>query len=145
MAQPAHIELKTGPDRAYRFILHIAWALAATAIIVNVPVLGWPSLAAAGCLLIALWPGLNDPIMASGRLFLYRNGSALLQHRVFSWGGQTWACRWFSVIRLDQGNRPQRVLVFASRNLPDEYRRLLVWTRFNPNGETQGSGARALP
>jgi len=132
MAQPAHIELQTGPDRFYRTAVCSLWLLAAAAVMAHFQALAWPLSVAACGLLILLWPGANDPVQKSCRLSLYRNGTAALDDLRGTWGAQSWSCRWFSMLRIDRPDKTLRVLVSASRNRTDDYRRLLVWIRFTP-------------
>jgi hypothetical protein len=132
MAQPAHIELQTGPDQFYLLAVHILWLLAAATAIAHIGSVAWPLMVAACALLFLLRPGGNAPIRQSCRLYLYRDGTAGLGRHGGTWGAQSWTCRWFSVLRIDLPHRRIRILVCAGRNSVHEYRRLLIWTRFVP-------------
>jgi hypothetical protein len=135
MAQPTHIELETGSDRFYRRAVALIWLLAAAVLVDHVQTLS-PLLLCAGCaLLLGLRPGRNDPSRQSHRLRLYRNGTAALGDQTGTWGARSWSCRWYAVLRLDLSRRARHVLISTSRNSADEYRRLLVWSRFAPFGE----------
>ncbi len=138
MAQPPCIELQTGPGRLYRIAVPGLWLLAAAVVVAHVQVLAWPLSAAACSLLALLWPGVNDPLQKTHRLFLYSNGTAVLDDLRGTWGAQSWSCRWFSLLRIDQPNRTLRVLVSARCNRADDYRRLLVWIRFVPFDTARG-------
>ena len=133
MAQPAHLELHAGADRRYRLILCAFWLFAAAVLCAYGRMLPWPVLIAACALLLWLRPvATRDPVLRPGKLFLYRNGSALVGERSGTWGGDCWSCRWFSVLRIRLPRRPVRVLVCASLNRTSDYRRPLVWTRYRP-------------
>lgn len=130
MAQPAHIDLITGPDRFYRVAVWLLWLIAVAVTITQVQVLAWPLSAAACGLLLMLWPGLNRPIQRTGSLRLYPDGAAKLDGRPGCWGKYSRCSRWYVilVVKLPQSN--ERVLVSSRRNRVDDYRRLLQWTRF---------------
>ncbi len=134
MAQPAHIELETGSDRCYHRAVAVIWLLGAAVLIDHAQTLSLPLLCAGCALLLGLRPGRNDPSQQSFRLRLYSNGAAVLGDETGSWGAQSWSCRWYAMVRIDLSRRARHVLVSASRNPGDEYRRLLVWTRFAPFG-----------
>lgn len=138
MAQPSCIELQTGSDRLYRMAVCMLWLLASAVVIAYVQVLAWPLSVVAGILLALLWPGVNDPPQRTRRLFLYRNGTAALDDVTGTWGAQSWSCRWFSMLRVDQPDKTLRVLVSARRNHTDDYRRLLLWIRFAPFAAARG-------
>jgi hypothetical protein len=130
MAQPAHIELQTGPDRFYRAAVWALWLIAATVAIAQMHVLAWPLTAAVCGLLILLRPGMNHPVQRSCSLRLYLDGSATLGEEAGSWGRYCRCCRWYAVLLIDLPQRTERVLVSAHCNGLDDYRRLLLWTRF---------------
>ena len=132
MAQPAYIDLQTGPDRRYRLAVWFLWLTAAAAAVTHVHILAWPLSAAAGGLLVLLWPGSDHLIQRSRSLRLYRNGAARLGEQAGSWGRYSRCCRWYVLLLIDLPQRSERVLLSARHNSADNYRRLLVWTRFTP-------------
>jgi hypothetical protein len=138
MAQPSYVELQTGSGRHYRIAVCMLWLLATGVVIAHVQVLAWPLSAVASSLLVLLWPGMNDPLQRTRRLFLYRNGAAALDDLSGTWGAQSWSCRWFSMLRIDRPDKTLRILVSARRNRADDYRRLLVWIRFPPFNAARG-------
>ena len=137
MAQPQQIELQTGPDRRYQRMVWAVWLLAAAGVAAHLQTLPW-LLSIAGCLvLFLLWPGKNDPMKSSCRLRLNRNGTAALGDCTGSWGAQSWRCRWYTVLRIELPQGKMHVLICASRNHFDDYRSLLVWSRFSPFGKVR--------
>lgn len=132
MAQPTYIELQTGTDRFYTLAVWSAWLLGAAAALMQFGLMVWPMRAAAFCLLLVLWPGVKRPIQRPGSLRLARNGKAVLDDQEGTWGRYARSCRWYVVLGIDMPRRRQRVLLSASRNDPDEYRRLLMWVRHAP-------------
>ena len=132
MAQPAHIELQTGADRFYHWAKFLLWTLAVAVFAAFAPDAPWQLSVAALSLIVYLWPATDDPIAEPEQLYLYRSGAAKLGDKTGSWGSHSSVCRWFSIVQIDLPQKARKVLICASRNHNDDYRQLLVWTRFPP-------------
>lgn len=142
MAQPSHIELQAGDDRFYRVTALLIWLISATAVIFHMNNQHW-MLSVTGCfLLLALWLISRRCMSRDRRLRLYCNGAAAVDGHVGHWGTCYWSSRWYTLLRMDLACGRSRVLVAASRNHPDDYRRLLVWVRFSPFDTTGAIGHR---
>jgi hypothetical protein len=150
MGQPASIELRTGPDRAYRVAVVLLWLLAATSIVACIGELRWPWLVVAGVLLALLNPWFGDPGRSEGKLHIFRDGAAIATKLNGSWKvqatwkGHGWCNGWGTILRLEAPAgygcaRSSHVLVCASRNAAQDYRHLLVWSRFPPCGAGRGA------
>jgi len=132
MAQPGHIDLMTGADRLYTLGVWLAWLAAAMVVLMHFTRLNWPLRAAALGLLTLLSPGIRFPVQRPRSLRLGRDGTAVLGGQEGRWGRYARSCRRYVILGIDLPRRRERVLVPASRNDVDEYRRLLVWVRFCP-------------
>jgi hypothetical protein len=135
--QPTSIELNTGPDRPYRVAAGLLWLLVLVNVGCQAETLAWPWLAAAVLLLAVLHPWLHGRARAPGKVQIFRDGRAILSGVEGTWKGQGWASPWAAIICLEQpvGKNAPRVapvLVCASRNATNDYRRLLVWNRYPP-------------
>lgn len=97
---------------------------------------------AAGLLLVWLRPGSPRAVPADARLSLYPNGAAVLDLMPAPWSGPPqgqWhtpsrTSRWATVVCVDTSAGRYRLLICASRNHPDDFRRLMIWSRFPPSG-----------
>jgi len=140
MAQPTYIELQTGTDWVYMLAVWSAWLIAAVTSLVQSGQLAWPMRAIAFGLLLMLWPGVKRRIQRPGSLRLVRDGMAVLDGQEGTWGGYARSCRWYVLLGVDLPGRRQRVMLSASRNDPDEYRRLLMWVRLAPSNTDADPG-----
>jgi len=132
MAQPPHIELNTGYDRLFRISTCLLWLISAAVVILHLTILHWTlSLIGTG-VLFAFWPKEGSCDRTGGRLRLYCNGVAILGEQTGRWGKCYWSTRRYTMLRMDLPQGSSHVLVPASRNHQDDYRRLLVWNRFPP-------------
>jgi len=135
MALQAHLELKAGADRSYRAAVYSLWAVAALTVFSQLTTMPWPLIPAALVVLFVFNPGRCISEGKPVQVRLYANGAAMVGEQTGTWGRYSWTCRWISVLRIDDLPRPLFLLLCASRNHPDDYRHLLVWTRFPPDGE----------
>jgi len=140
MAQPAYIELQTGTDRFYTLAVWCAWLTSAAGALMHSGLLTWPIRAAAFGLLILLWPGIRHPLQRPRRLWLGRDGKAVLGDQAGTWGRYARSCRWYVILGIDLPRHRERVLLSASRNDINEYRKLLIWVRLAPGKQGVESG-----
>jgi hypothetical protein len=143
VAQPASIELRTGADVAYRVVVTVLWLLAILNILAHAGSMAWPWMMLAALLLVWLNPWYGWTGRQQGRVRIFRDGSAIIANGHVAWKGSGWCNRWATLLRLESpaGGRTARtshILVCASSNTPDSYRRLLVWCRFPPGGAYPG-------
>jgi hypothetical protein len=136
MNQPTSIELNTGPDRLYRVAAGLLWLLTLVNVGCRAETLAWPWLSATLLLLAVLHPWFHGRARAPGRVQIFSDGMAIISG-ARTWKGQGWASPWAAIVCLEHPigkNAPRvaRVLVCASRNATDDYRRLLVWNRYPP-------------
>ena len=143
MAQPLHIELHAGPDGAYRAAVLVLWTLAACSVLASASTLPWPLLLISICVLAGFRPGTSSALPREARLRLYRTGAAELNENPGRWHAPARISRWAAVVRVDTEAGTHRALVCASRNLPADYRRLMIWTRFPPVTTAASTGAGA--
>lgn len=128
VTQPGYLDVVTGPDRWCLALQRLAWGLAAGVMFANLPRLpGWAIVAS--LLLLGL---LIPRAQAAGPLRLFRDGTARAAGQSGTWLAGCWITRRVTVIRLRGLGRPRQRLVCASGNAADDYRRLLLWLRFDP-------------
>lgn len=158
MLRATHIDLVAGPDRAYRALAAtLSLAVAAFAYtqrtLFPAPVfaacmalIGYSlllSIAGGDCGLLrryypraAHWWGKAERVILRsawrGTLRLGRDGSAEIGDEQGYWLAQCWTSRYLVVLRLAGFQRIRTVLITRAVNHPDDYRRLLVWARFDP-------------
>ena len=132
------IELTTGPDRCYRCACWLVWLLALAATAAKAPEMHWGVILLALSVLIVLRPFCSRWLRETDSLWLHADGRATLSRGGHKLAGQwripTRPSRWLTVVPLETGTRVERLLVCSSRNRADDYRHLLMWTRFPPFG-----------
>ena len=130
------IELHTGPDLLYRNASWVIWVLAGVTFALKFQAMNWFMIIFSACLLVYLRPWPLARLVETGTLRLYANGSASFNpgstERFGYWRISAPASRWLTVVRIDTAEGAERLLVCASLNHPDDYRHLLVWSRFPP-------------
>ncbi|HLF29819.1 MAG TPA: hypothetical protein VI566_02190 [Xanthomonadales bacterium] len=141
MAQVRHIELEAGPDGWYHGAVIILWLLVVVSLVSILPVLPGIVLLACGSLLVLLRPGSRRFRGVCGPLLLYRSGAARLGSLQGTWNPHSRTSRWVTLVRVEMPVGARIVLVCAARNQAQDYRLLLMWSRFPPMDWQAGARA----
>ena len=81
----------------------------------------------------------------NGSLRLGRDGSAEIGNQQGRWLARCWTSRHLVVLRLAGLPQARTVLICRDSNHPDDFRRLLVWARFDPRDNPQAPGLTEQP
>ena len=140
MSQPDWIELQCGPSPAFTLGLWVLWLLAAAAGLSVWQHYRWPWLLAAGIALVLIHPGSGLPLHCRLKLRIHSDGSARLGEVAGTWHTVWRANRLAMLFSVSLAGKTHRVLVCAALNRPDDYRHLLVWSRYVPYGTGRARG-----
>lgn len=127
------IELRTGAGRVYGRLTALAWLLAMGSLTLTSRSLHWSLVIGSLAVVGSFWP-CAARLRETATLRLHSNGAAELGEAQGAWTPSPRVSRWVAVVRVELPGHTRRVLVCASRNHRQDYRRLLVWSRFPPAG-----------
>jgi len=149
MLRATHIDLVAGPDRACRALAAALCLVVVACVYAQRTLLPGPLVAAAvafvGYFLLLSVAGARCRFLRpawQGRLRLGRDGSAEIGAEQGYWLTQCWTSRYLVVLRLAGFQRARTAVITRTLNHPDDYRRLLVWARFDPR-QNHRAGALA--
>jgi len=136
MALLSPIEIISGSDRSLQALVWTTWLAAVCSILYHSHRM--PLLLMLICCLALLWsfPLRNRRILKHQNLLFQANGQVQCGEIHDTWRAVGWRNSRYTVIRIGTGRHAWSAWICASQNTPADYRRLGVWSRFPPQGET---------